>query len=190
MKLILGQGNPEARYDATRHNIGWVILDAFAAKAGSSWKFDKKHNADITTVALEGEKLLLVKPKTYYNETGRTAQSLVQFYKLTPQSDVLVIHDDLALPFGTLRIRERGSDAGNNGIKSLNAHLGEQYARIRVGVWNELKERMGDADFVLSNFSKKEQEQITSDITPAVTQLFSDFAKGTLEIHSQKSLRL
>lgn len=190
MKLILAQGNPEARYEGTRHNIGWRILDALAAQEGAEWKFDKKHNADIATVIINGEKNLLVKPRTYYNETGRTAQSLVQFYKLAPATDVLVIHDDLALPFGILRVREKGSDAGNNGIKSLNAHLGEQYTRIRVGVWNELKDRMGDADFVLSSFSKKEQQQITDDVTPAVIERITDFINGTLEIHSQQSLRL
>ncbi len=190
MKLILGQGNPEARYATTRHNIGWTILDALAASQSASWKFDKKHNADIATVTIASEKTLLVKPKTYYNETGRTAQSLIQFYKLSAQGDFLVLHDDLALPFGTLRIRDKGSDAGNNGIKSLNAHLGEQYSRIRIGIWNELRDRMDDADFVLSNFSKTEQEQIASHITPAVISLITDFTSGTLEIHSQQSLRL
>ncbi|UTX51113.1 aminoacyl-tRNA hydrolase [Candidatus Saccharibacteria bacterium TM7i] len=190
MKLILAQGNPEKQYETTRHNIGWLVLDAYAKHLGATWKHDKKHVADIATAAVNGEKVLLVKPHTYYNETGRTAQSLVQFFKLIPHTDVLVLHDDLALPFGTIRTREKGSDAGNNGIKSLNAHLGPDYARIRLGVWNDLKQHMGDADFVLASFSKAEQGQITDTITPATLPLIDAFIHNSLEPQSIQSLRL
>ena len=186
MKLILAQGNPEKRYENTRHNVGWHVLDALASREGAEWKLDKKHNADIALFHHNGEKTLLVKPRTYYNETGRTAQSLVQFFKFNPATDIAVLHDDLALPFGTLRIRGKGSDAGNNGVKSLNAHLGPDYARIRVGVWNEKRDLIDDASFVLSNFSSEEQKTLNEGLIPEIIKLVNVFVKGELEAHSAK----
>ncbi|MEP6710637.1 MAG: aminoacyl-tRNA hydrolase, partial [Candidatus Saccharibacteria bacterium] len=134
MKLIFAQGNPGDQYNTTRHNVGFAILDALAKKFEASFTSKPKFFADIAELNIEGEKILLVKPATFYNETGKSARALVDFYKLAPATDVLVVHDDLALPFGTLRTREKGSDAGNNGIKSLNAHLGPDYARLRIGI--------------------------------------------------------
>ena len=135
MKVILAQGNPGAEYARTRHNAGFIVLNAIADVSGASWKSANKFNADTAEITLEGEKVLLVKPSTFYNETGRTARAIADFYKLTPAKDMLVLHDEIALPFGAIRVRQRGSDAGNNGIKSLNAHLGPEYWRIRIGVW-------------------------------------------------------
>ena len=170
----------------TRHNVGFIMLDALADAAKTQWKSETKYRADVATLQLQGEKVLLIKPTTFYNETGLAARALVDFYKLTPAEDVLVIHDELALPFGTVRIREKGSDAGNNGIKSLNAHLGPDYARIRIGIWNELRDRMDDAAFVLSVFSKEEQTQLVEKITPTVLTLIDNFVAGTLEPASHK----
>ena len=180
MKVIFAQGNPEKRYETTRHNIGWIILDVLTSTLGAEWKKDKKHNADIATVTLDGEKTLLVKPLSYYNETGLVARSILQFYKLNAKEDFIALHDDLALPFGTIRIREKGSDAGNNGIKSLNAHLGSDYTRIRIGIWNELRTRMGDADFVLASFSKEEQAHIKDTLAPHVIAALHAFRNGSL----------
>lgn len=183
MKIIFAQGNPEDRYTLTRHNIGWRIIDALAEEQGASWKVDKKHGASLAIYTEGGEKILLAKPLSYYNDTGRVAHSLLHFYKLSPQ-DLLVIHDDLALPFGTLRVRKQGSDAGNNGIKSINAHLGQDYQRLRVGVWNNLRDRMGDADFVLSSFSKAEQTDLIATIIPASISIIDEFTSGHLSPQS------
>lgn len=180
MKLIVAQGNPGAQYAHTRHNVGFLALDTLATKEGATWKTDTKVKAELAELSMNGEKVLLVKPLSFYNETGQVARALVDFYKLTPETDVLVIHDELALPFGTVRVREKGSDAGNNGIKSLNAHLGPEYSRIRIGVWNELRDRIDDANFVLSNFSKDEREALGSTIFPVVFNFIDDFIKGTL----------
>ena len=185
MKLIFAQGNPDKQYETTRHNVGWLAIDALAKRLNASaWKLDKKHAAELATATVGDEKVILVKPHTYYNETGRSAQSLVQFYKIQPASDLLVLHDDLALPFGTIRTREKGRDAGNNGIKSLNAHLGSQYGRIRIGIWNDLQQRMGDADFVLASFSKAEQAHLQDTVLPATFPFIDDFLHGTLAPHS------
>lgn len=188
MKLIFAQGNPGKQYERTRHNVGWRVLDVLADSHSAPWRKESKFNAEIAEVTLSDEKTLLVKPLSFYNDTGLVARSLVDFYKLTPQNDVLVIHDELALPFGTLRIREKGSDAGNNGIKSLNAHLGPEYPRIRLGIWNERRDLMNDADFVLSAFSKDEAEHIAATIIPAAITAIEQFVRGQLEAQSHKAI--
>lgn len=184
MKLIFAQGNPGLQYARTRHNVGFIMLDALAEHTAGSWRTDSKFKADIADLIIDSEKVLLVKPLSFYNETGQVARAIVDFYKLTPATDVLVIHDELALPFGTIRVRGKGSDAGNNGIKSLNSHLGADFGRIRVGIWNELRDRMDDASFVLSIFSKDEYQTLTSNIYDAVTPLIHSFVTETLEPHT------
>lgn len=176
MKIIFAQGNPGTQYAYTRHNVGFLAVDFLAAKWGSEFIKKPKFHADIAEVSIDGEKILLVKPTTFYNETGQSARLLIDFYKLDPAADFLVIHDDLALPFGTIRTREKGSDAGNNGVKSLNAHIGQQHKRIRVGIYNELRERMHDADFVLGTFNQNEKSALPAifDQVERFTDAFAD----------------
>lgn len=181
MKLIFAQGNPTKQYERTRHNVGFMVLDALAESGQATWQASSKFKADVAEIQLGGQKALLVKPSSYYNETGSVARAIVDFYKLTPAEDVLVIHDDLALPFGTVRVRASGSDAGNNGIKSLNAHLGPHYARIRIGIWNELRDQIDDANFVLSAFTKNEATKLAQLIDATVVPLVEKFTTGTLE---------
>lgn len=183
MKVIFAQGNPGSQYTTTRHNVGFQVLDTLAAKHGSAFTPKPKFFADIAELSVAGEKVLLVKPTTFYNETGRAARALLDFYKLNP-ADLLAIHDDLALPLGTLRIREKGSDAGNNGIKSLNAHLGPDYMRLRIGIYSDLRDRVHDADFVLANFSKAEADQLARDIIPKCLEIIDDFCRDQLKAAS------
>jgi PTH1 family peptidyl-tRNA hydrolase len=184
MKIVFAQGNPGTQYARTRHNVGFITLDAFADANSAEWRTETKYKAAIATVTVDGEKVLLVKPLSFYNDTGLVARSIIDFYKLTPATDFLVIHDELALPFGTVRIREKGSDAGNNGIKSLNAHLGPDYARIRVGIWNERRDLLDDADFVLSTFSAEETSELNTLIKTKLFELIRSFVNGTLEVTS------
>lgn len=184
MKVIFAQGNPGDKYTRTRHNVGVVILDAFADNHAAPWKVSDKFRARLAEVNLHGEKALLVFPLTYYNETGLAARRIIDFYKIDVTEDFLVVHDDLALPLGTLRTRAKGSDAGNNGIKSLNAHLGDNYHRIRVGIWNEERHQGGDVDFVLGIFSKDEVETLEKSVIPKAHELIESFMKGTFEITS------
>ena len=189
MKLILSQGNPGSKYTATRHNTGFLIIDQIAEQLGAKFVERSKFSGLIAEVQIAGQKVLLVKPTTYYNETGQAARQLVDFYKLNPQEDVLVIHDDIALPFGSVRVRAKGSSAGNNGIKSLNAHLGEDYNRIRVGISNELKLRMQDnVSFVLAPFTKSEMTALSDSVAPCVKQLVADFCEGKLDSVSHSLL--
>jgi PTH1 family peptidyl-tRNA hydrolase len=160
MKLIFAQGNPGTHYDGTRHNSGFFMVDRYVREHGGSFTEKAKYAAHVSELSVNSEKVLVAKPTTFYNETGRSARAIVDFYKLDPSTDVLVIHDELALPFGTVRTRSGGSDAGNNGIKSLNATLGQEYKRIRIGIYNELRDRMDDIDFVIGKFSPTESEAL------------------------------
>lgn len=185
MKIIFAQGNPDTKYDGTRHNIGFYLVDAFVHSHGDTWVDKSKFSAKVSELTIDGEKVLFVKPSTYYNETGQSARAIIDFYKLDPSTDMLVIHDELALPFGTIRIRSRGSDAGNNGIKSLNAHIGEEYYRIRVGVSNDHRSS-DDAAFVLERFNSEEADHLEA-ISKSVNDLINQFIVDTLE-HSSSSL--
>ncbi len=184
MKIILAQGNPETTYNNTRHNVGFAIVDTYAKQQESQFTEKTKFSAFVAELSFSEEKVLIVKPTTYYNETGRSARALVDFYKIDPTNDLFVLHDDLALPFGTLRIRAQGSDAGNNGIKSLNAHIGPDYHRLRIGVYNDLRDRIDDADFVLSRFTKAEQEALEIHIIPASIQIIEKFITKQHDITS------
>lgn len=186
MKVIFAQGNPESGYDNTRHNVGFAVIDAFASKHQLKWTEKSKFKAFVAETTVNDEKVILVKPTTYYNETGQSARKLIDFYSIIPEHDFLVIHDDLALPFGTIRTRKQGSDAGNNGIKSLNNYIGSEYHRIRIGIANELRDKMGDVDFVLGRFSKDESEKLKN-LVPEILEFIIDFIHGDLP-HETKTL--
>lgn len=180
MKLIFALGNPGSEYTGTRHNTGFMAIDSIAQKCGGSFAEKTKFGAYVAEYSHGGEKVLLVKPTTFYNEVGLSARALIDFYKLSPSEDVLVIHDELALPFGTIRTRKKGSDAGNNGIKSLNAHIGEAYARIRVGI--HAPDHTGsDAGYVLSRFNSDEAKALKEEIIPKIHELATAFLTGKLE---------
>jgi PTH1 family peptidyl-tRNA hydrolase len=181
MKIIFAQGNPDRKYAKTRHNTGFLVLDAFGEAHDALWKDVEKFNARIAELSVGNEKVLLVKPSSFYNDTGIVARKLIDFYKLDPSKDLLVIHDDIALPLTTIRIRQQGSDAGNNGVKSLNSHIGPDFPRIRIGIWTEMRDQMDDVNFVLGTFSKEEEERVRKDIIPHTLTLIDQFLKGTLE---------
>lgn len=178
MKLIAGLGNPGSEYERTRHNVGSMFVRAFVGAHDIQMQAKSKFHADVAELTISGTKVLFVVPTTYYNSSGESVQAVASFYKIAPE-DILVIHDELALPFGTIRTRYGGSDAGNNGVKSVSSHMGEGTARIRIGIYNELRDKMDDADFVLSRFSSEEQAKVL-DLAPVITSCISDFIGGTL----------
>lgn len=180
MKLIIGLGNPEERYKYTRHNVGFRVLTTYADRQSISYQLKERFKAYVAEYTHDGEKVILVKPTTYYNSVGEAARLLADFYKVEA-ADILVVHDELALPFGTIRTRIGGSDAGNNGIKSMNQHVGMETARIRIGVYNELRDRIDDADFVLSNFTKDETEILEVQLFNKAHQLIDDFISGSFD---------
>lgn len=180
MKIIFAQGNPGPQYQHTRHNVGFLTLDSFVQKNGIQFAPKPKFQAEIAEFSHNNEKVLLAKPTTFYNETGVVARHLIDYYKLTPATDFLAIHDELALPFGVVRTRLSGSSAGNNGIKSLNAHLGQEYARIRIGIYNSITDQTDSANFVLSNFSLDEKNALPG-IFIHIDTFIMQFLAGNLE---------
>lgn len=178
MKLVIGLGNPGAQYERTRHNVGSMFVQAFVGAHDVQMQAKSKFHADIAEIDVNGAKTLFCVPTTFYNNSGEAIQAVASFYKIVPE-DILIIHDELALPFGTIRTRYGGSDAGNNGVKSISSHVGEGTARIRLGIYNELRDRTEDADFVLSRFSSDEQAQLI-EMAPAVISSISQFISGEL----------
>lgn len=180
MKLIVGLGNPEKKYDRTRHNIGFRVVDEFARQKSAAFQAKDKFKALVAEVQAESEKVILAKPTTYYNLSGEAVRALADFYKI-PVEDILVIHDDIALPFGTLRTRDSGSDAGNNGMKSIIEHLSEDIKRVRVGTSNDKLGRMETASFVLGKFTLKETLAL-KEIFKKTNRVIEQFIDGNFEV--------
>ena len=195
MKVILALGNPGEKYVHTRHNAGFLVIDQFAAEQNAHFSNKPKFFADIAELnnvklastanaksrtASPQEKVLLVKPTTYYNEVGIAARALMDFYKLT-LDDVLIIHDDTALDFGKIRVRKGGESAGNNGLKSLHRHIGSDFWHIRIGTDNLLRRQIGDVDFVLSKFNADERTILRDWTIPESIKLTEAFLNSTIE---------
>ena len=153
-KLVVGLGNPGSKYEGTRHNIGFEIVDRLAS-GGSGTKFSRKFEGQLAEVEIDFRRVLLLKPETFMNLSGRSVVPALRFYKLEP-ADLLVICDDLNLPLGKLRIRKGGSDGGQKGLRDVSAQLGtEDYARLRIGIGE--RGPIDAVDFVLSRFRPAER---------------------------------
>lgn len=188
MKLIFAQGNPGPEYSSSRHNIGFLVLDNFKNEHNlPEFKLKTKFQAEITEFEQGGEKIILAKPQTFYNQTGLSARAIADFYQINPEN-ILVVHDELVLDFGKIRIRQGGSDAGNNGIKSLNSHLGPRFWHLKIGIKNSQKELIDDADFVLGKLTKKEKGTLEKTISPEINQIIHDFIAGQIEPTSKTLL--
>ncbi len=155
MKLFVGLGNPGAKYAANRHNIGFMALDRIAADHGfGSWQ--KKFQGEICQGMLGGAKVALLKPMTFMNLSGQAVGEAMRFYQLEP-ADLMVFHDELDLAPGKLRLKQGGGHAGHNGLRSLHAHVGPEYARVRLGIGHPgHKDKV--APYVLSDFAKSDQD--------------------------------
>ena len=159
MFIIAGLGNPDDRYKGTRHNVGFDVIDLLAEKYNISVD-TRKHQAYLGKGVIAGQKVILAKPQTYMNLSGESIGSLVEYYKVDPEEELLVIHDDVSLDVGQLRIRKKGSAGGHNGLKNIIAHLGTNvFPRIKVGV-GEKPKGYDLADYVLGHFSKGEKERM------------------------------
>lgn len=184
MKLIVGLGNPEKKYDHTRHNVGFMMIDMYARSHNIVLHEAPKYKAFIAELFVGEEKIILLKPTTYYNLSGEAVRKVADFYKITPE-DILIIHDELMLPIGTVRVRHGGSDAGNNGIKSINQLVSPTTARIRIGIYNELRDQIDDADFVLGVLSQQEQHTLQL-LQPKIVETIDDFVAGLLRYETHR----
>lgn len=158
--VFVGLGNPGKEYSLTRHNIGYLVIQAFAK--GHQWPFkeEKQFTAHVAKGKLGNATVHLVLPLTYMNESGRAVRRYLDFYQLGSE-ELTVVSDEADLPFGMMRLRPEGSAGGHNGLKSIQAHLHtQQYARLRMGIGREQQEGRTLADYVLENFSAEEKEQL------------------------------
>ena len=190
MKIIAGLGNPTKEYEGTRHNIGFSVIDKLADKYNISMN-EKKHKAICGKGMIEGEKVILLKPQTYMNLSGESVVDAVNFYKVDPEEDVIIIYDDIDLDVGKLRIRAKGSAGGHNGLKNIIAQLGhENFARIKMGV-GEKPAGYDLADYVLGHFSKEEEKIMAESRKTAVkaieTILAEDIDKAMNLYNSKKN---
>lgn len=156
MFLVVGLGNPGGRYAATRHNAGFMVVDELAARAGAV--FRAKFSGELGEIELAGKPALLLKPMTFMNSSGQSVRAASAFYKVSLEQ-ILVVHDELDLPFGQQRLKQGGGDAGHNGLRSVTAHLGSPgYLRLRFGVGRPPPDFGGTpADFVLEAFASAEK---------------------------------
>ena len=179
MKVIFGIGNPGSKYNNTRHNIGFAIID-YIVKLFLLDKPIERFNSLIYTKVLENnEKILLVKPLTYVNLSGKALLAIKSFYRIKNE-DILVISDDISFSFESFKVKKEGGDGGHNGLKSINQVIGKQFARIKVGIANDLLKQIALDKFVLSQFSKEESNQLEPFIK-AISEVVIYFFNNNIE---------
>lgn len=174
MRLFVGLGNPGARYARNRHNIGFTALDAIArVHRASPWR--RRFQGETAEVSLGGERVLLLKPQTFMNESGRAVAEAQRFFKID-LSDVAVFHDELDLPPGKLRVKQGGGNAGHNGLRSITAHCGNDYRRVRLGIGHPGDKALVHP-YVLSDFAKAEEPWV-EDLARACAEFAPLLAQG------------
>ncbi|EUJ21284.1 peptidyl-tRNA hydrolase [Listeria grandensis FSL F6-0971] len=182
MKMIVGLGNPGKKYERTRHNVGFMVVDELSFRYQTPWK-KSKFNGMTSSIVVNGEKMLLVKPLTFMNLSGECVRPLMDYYDISVD-DVMIIYDDLDLPTGKIRLRQKGSAGGHNGMKSLIQHLKTQeFNRIRVGV-----DRPANGDiinYVLGDFPKAEQADIIDAIKKSADAVEAWSSKDFAEVMNQ-----
>ncbi|AZG45141.1 aminoacyl-tRNA hydrolase [Gordonia insulae] len=167
MKLIVGLGNPGPKYEKTRHNIGAMVADGLVASAGERWKLHKKSGAEVAPITLAGRQVLVARPRTYMNESGRQIGPLAKFYSI-PTEDIIALHDELDIDFGLVRLKRGGGEGGHNGLRSISQSIGTRdYLRVRLGIGRP-PGRQDPADFVLKPFPSSARTDVELLITHGV----------------------
>ncbi len=174
--LVVGLGNPGPQYAKTRHNLGFMVADLLAARMGETFKVHKRSGAEIVTGRLSHRPVVLAKPRTYMNESGRQVGPLAKFYSVSG-ADVIVIHDELDIEFGQIRLKQGGGEGGHNGLRSLVNALGtKNFHRIRIGIGRP-PGRKDPAAFVLENFSVAERPQV-----PTICEMAADATELLIDV--------
>jgi PTH1 family peptidyl-tRNA hydrolase len=175
--LIVGLGNPGKKYESTRHNAGFVAVDAFAhAQEFPAWTAKKSLHCEQTSKMFKNTKVILAKPNTYMNDSGKAVAALQNYYKVTNEQ-TLIIADELDINFGQIRTRRGGSSAGHNGVQAVIDQCGDGFYRIRIGMGPKTPEQMDSADFVLQKFSKQELENMDK-LCRETTGLITEYVYG------------
>ncbi|KJX75771.1 aminoacyl-tRNA hydrolase [Mycobacterium lepromatosis] len=158
-QLVVGLGNPGKNYARTRHNVGFMVADLLAARLGSKFEVHKRSGADVVNGQLAGCPVLVAKPRNYMNESGKQVGPLAKLYSVAP-ADIIIVHDDLDLDFGRIRLKLGGGEGGHNGLRSVTAALGtKDFQRVRIGIGRPTG-RKDPASFVLENFTTAERVQV------------------------------
>ena len=174
--LVVGLGNPGPNYAKTRHNLGFVVADILADRIGSGFKVHKRSGAEVTTGRLGGRSVVLAKPRVYMNESGRQVGPLAKFYSVAP-ADVIIVHDELDIDFGRIRLKFGGGVAGHNGLHSVSSALGtNDFQRVRIGVGRPPGRKSG-ATFVLENFAAAERTEV-----PTICEQAADATELLIEL--------
>lgn len=174
--LVVGLGNPGPGYERTRHNVGFLVADTLAERVGDRFTVHKKSGADLLTARLDGRQVLIAKPRTYMNLSGRPVAALAKFFSV-PLSEVIVVHDELDLPFGTVRLKRGGGEGGHNGLRSVSSALAtKDYLRTRIGIGRP-PGRQDPADFVLKPFSAAERKEV-----PVIVEQAADAVELLLRV--------
>jgi PTH1 family peptidyl-tRNA hydrolase len=183
--LVVGLGNPGPQYATTRHNLGFLVADVLADRLGSDFKVHKKSGALATTGRIGGRSVVLAKPRVYMNESGRQVGPLANFYSVAP-ADVVILHDELDLDFGRIRLKLGGGEGGHNGLRSVASSLGtKDFQRVRIGIGRP-PGRMDAASYVLQNFNATERPEVAlvceqaADATEMLLQLGLEPAQNTV----------
>jgi peptidyl-tRNA hydrolase, PTH1 family len=178
MRLLVGLGNPGARYARNRHNIGFMAIDAIARRYGAP-AFRSRFKGEMAETPISGEKRLLLKPQTFMNDSGQSVLAAASFYKIPP-SEIAVIHDEIDLRPGKLRVKRGGGSAGHNGLRSIDAHLGADYWRVRIGVGHPgVKELV--QPYVLQNFPAEEIAEWVSPLLDAIAETVALLLNGAAD---------
>lgn len=187
IQLVVGLGNPGADYVMTRHNAGWWFVDALARARGGTFSAERKFSGDVCRVTIGGHDVRLLKPTTFMNRSGQSVKALSAYLKV-PVEGILVAHDDLDLPFGTVRLKQGGGAGGHNGLKDITAHMGENYLRARFGIAHPGGSR-DVIDYVLERAGREEEAAIMEAIGATVEQmpalLDGQLEKVTQILHSR-----
>jgi PTH1 family peptidyl-tRNA hydrolase len=158
--LIVGLGNPGKKYESTRHNLGFMVADKLADQNQSpTFNLNKDFKSEISEAMLGSNKVIIAKPQTFMNESGQAVKAITSFYKI-PSKNIVVVYDELSIPYGQIRMRVGGQAAGHNGIKSIISHIGPDFGRVRIGIKNSLLDSLDASDFVLKPFTKDEKSQL------------------------------
>lgn len=174
--LVVGLGNPGPEYERTRHNVGFLVADVLAERVGGRFAVHKKSGADLLQARLDGRQVLIAKPRTYMNLSGRPVAALARFFSVPP-TEVVVVHDELDLPFGAIKLKRGGGEGGHNGLRSVSSALTtKDYLRTRIGIGRP-PGRQDPADYVLKPFSAPERKEV-----PVVVEQAADAVELLLRV--------
>ncbi|WP_405134749.1 aminoacyl-tRNA hydrolase [Nocardia sp. NBC_01388] len=174
--LVVGLGNPGPEYERTRHNVGFMVADVLAERVGGRFTVHKKSGADLLEARLDGRKVLIAKPRSFMNLSGRPVAALAKFFSVPP-TEVIAVHDELDLPFGVIRLKQGGGEGGHNGLRSMSQALTtKDYLRVRFGIGRP-PGRQDPADYVLKPFSAPERKEV-----PVIVEQAADAVELLLRV--------